>query len=59
MPSPGRGGSGTADKPLVRKPQRKCSCGSLIASNKKRMCWDCEGKAVEQRKRLRVKRKAS
>lgn len=59
MPSRGRGGPGVADKPIPRTPQKRCGCGELIASPKKKLCWDCEGKNVEARKKLRVKRKAS
>lgn len=59
MPRRDRGGPGIADKPIARTQQRRCGCGELIASSKKRMCWDCEGRAVDRRKRERKARKAA
>jgi hypothetical protein len=59
MPRRDRGGSGVADKPIARTQQRRCGCGELIASSKKRMCWECEGKAMDRRKRERKARKAA
>lgn len=59
MPRRDRGGSGISDRALARTPQRKCQCGELVASSKKKYCWDCEAKAIDRRKRQRVKRKTA
>ena len=43
------------EKALERKPQRFCSCGEPVVNNKKKYCWECEGKAIRRRKSERRK----
>ena len=43
------------EKPLPRTPQRFCKCGEPVVNNKKKYCWECEGKLIRQRKSERRK----
>lgn len=42
-------GAGIADRAAARGDQRYCKCGEPIAGNKKKRCWECEGKIIDAR----------
>ena len=51
-------GAGIADRGAAKGPQRHCKCGEPIAGNKKKYCWECEGKILDARELKRRSKKA-
>ena len=51
-------GAGIADRGAAKGPQRHCKCGEPIAGNKKKYCWECEGKIIDARELKRKSKKA-